>query len=120
MVSRKDKLAALGVCVALLLLIPATMANQLSTWAMQIAYHACKKMDMSRYQMNAYNLISVSMGWLPWVIVDFLAPKKEDKPQKRKKGKARDDADDEDEFTEKSPTTTKKAKQGKAASKKKD
>mmetsp|Transcript_50783 Transcript_50783/g.132100 ORF Transcript_50783/g.132100 Transcript_50783/m.132100 type:complete len:164 (-) Transcript_50783:47-538(-) len=119
-VSRKDKLVALGVCIALLLLIPATMANQLSTATMQLAYHGCKKMDMARYQMNAYNMISVLMGWLPWMIVDVLAPKKEDKPQKRQKAKARDDADDEDELTEKNPAAAKKVKQGKVVSKKKN
>merc|ERR1712217_937879 len=120
----KNKFGAVGVCAALLLLIPATAAKQLSTFTMQLAYQACKKLDMAHYQMNAYNMISVLMMWLPWVLVDMVSPKKEDKPRKRRSRKHESDSDDDDddiapEPKEKKKVAAKQVKKGSSASKKK-
>merc|ERR1712166_738011 len=74
-VALKNKLVALCVCIALLVMIPAATAKQVSTFTMQLAYQACKYMDMAQYQMNAYNGFSVLMIYLPWQLVDMFSPK---------------------------------------------
>merc|ERR1712217_143832 len=122
---QKKKVGAVGICIALLLLIPAVVAKQLSTFTMQLAYQVCKKADMAAYQMNAYNVISVLMMWLPWVVADFVVPKKEkEKKSKKQRRKQTADEDDDDwaapEPKEKQQAAVKKEKKGKPASKKKD
>merc|ERR1719330_800526 len=81
----KNKLIGIGVLVVLLFLIPASSGKQFSTFTMQMAYQFCKKMDMEKYRMNVYNGMSVIIGYLPWLIVDMLSPKKEPKSKKSRK-----------------------------------
>merc|ERR1712129_509777 len=106
-------------------LIPATMGKPLSTFTMQMAYQLCKKFNIEAYRMNVYNLLSVFMGYLPWLVVDMVAPK-EDKSKKRRKSsrKAKEEEKEDDssgpEPEEKKEAPQKKGKKGKAASKKKD
>merc|ERR1711972_661897 len=95
-VSLKNKVYALAVCVALLVFIPAQTAKQVSTLTMQIAYQVCKKFDMSQYQMNAYNFLSVLMMYLPWLLVELMSPK-EEKPRKRRSRRRKVDEDDDDD-----------------------
>merc|ERR1712129_596451 len=106
-------------------LIPATMGKPLSTFTMQMAYQLCKKFNIEAYRMNVYNLLSVFMGYLPWLFVDMVAPK-EDKSKKRRKSsrKAKEEEEKADDSSgpepeEKKEAPQKKGKKGKAVSKKK-
>mmetsp|Transcript_28586 Transcript_28586/g.51824 ORF Transcript_28586/g.51824 Transcript_28586/m.51824 type:complete len:138 (-) Transcript_28586:80-493(-) len=84
-VSRRNVLLGLGLVVALVLLIPAKSAQVLSTYTMQFAHEAGKMLDMPANQPTIYNIASITMMWLPWLISDQFEPKEEKKETKRRK-----------------------------------
>ena len=100
LISHKNKVAAVGVAVALLIGVPSTFANTLSTWTMQRAYEAGRYLDRSSQQPQLYNMGNVVMAIAPWLVVDLVGPQKADVKRKKKKAKKIVESD-EDEVSDK-------------------
>lgn len=123
LISTKNKLAAVAVAAALLIVIPSTLANQLSTWTMQRAYEAGRYLERSSQQSQFYNIGNVVMAATPWLVLDLFgpkAPKSEPKKKKKKPVKKAVESDDDAVSDEKETVKEEKEKKpkGKRAKKK--
>eukprot|EP00933_Yihiella_yeosuensis_P082661 TRINITY_DN96620_c0_g1_i1.p1 TRINITY_DN96620_c0_g1~~TRINITY_DN96620_c0_g1_i1.p1 ORF type:complete len:135 (+),score=14.80 TRINITY_DN96620_c0_g1_i1:95-499(+) len=84
LIGRKNGALAIGIAVALVMVIPGKAAHSLSHYTMVLAHQVGKYLERSQHQAMFYNVISVGMIWLPWLILDLLPG---DEKKNSKKGK---------------------------------